>query len=117
MSNYKQAEQLLKERKFFVINTLSASTRIHKSKTIYAIDSYSTTVAYVCNDVCYIHNHKFSSTTSRHIGIIKRAFFDVFPIRLLNTSEFQNLANLPDYKVFMSKRYDYGEFQKKPMYK
>ena len=114
MSNYKQAEQLLKERAFFSINTLSArKTSYNRNDIIYAIDSYVTTVAYVYNDVCYIHDCKFSSTTSKHIGIIKKAFSDILPIKLLNTSEFQNMVNLPNYKTFMQKCFAFGEFQKK----
>lgn len=114
MSNYKQAEQLLKERKFFSINTLSArKTSYNRNNIIYAIDSYVTTVAYVYNDVCYIHDCKFSNTTSKHVSIIKKAFTGMLPIKLINTEKFQNLANLPNYKVFMQKCFDFGEFQKK----
>ena len=114
MSNYKQAEQLLKERAFFSINTLSArKTSYNRNNIIYAIDSYNTTVAYIYNDVLYIHDYKFSSTTSKHISIIKNAFCDILPIKKVNTGDFQILANLPNYKVYMQKKFDFGEFQKK----
>ena len=110
--SYKNLVELFNSDKDFKVNTLSCLflQDVHQ-KLIY---SYSTIIAVIDTNSnnCYIVDKKYSATTSKQQGLLRRlqgtAFNNVYTVSMDKILE--KFTNLSIEDFAMNKVYDYGEF-------
>lgn len=109
---YKNLPKLFESDKDFRVNTLTCTfLRFTRQKLVY---SYNTVIAVVDtnNNNCYIIDNKYSVTTSKQQGLLRRlqgtVFNNVYTVSVDKILE--KFTNLSVEDFIMRKEYNCGEF-------